>query len=416
MILGRLAVMLVIACIYTEVYAIEKKGYRPIEIPIGPFDFRPIIEVSESYNDNIFFNNIVRKSSMVTQIRSGFQLALERKLNSYSFNYAFQSQQYHSSPQDNYVDQYIGGQTHLEFTRRNRLDVDASFVDGHYRRGTTYSQGVIGIQSIKHPNTFHNISAHASYRYGGATARGNLELAVDFNDLTFTNNRQQTRAWDRTDIALTPGFYYRVSPKINALAQLEYAFVDYKDNNVPEFTNLDYSKQRYLVGVSWEQSAKTQGKARFGYLRQVLDAPGFKPGSGFAWDVNLRWSPKTYSHLGFSFKRDIRPTFGFGVGRLIESYGIAWSHNWNSRISTSLAGAYLDVDNRGSGRHDDIIGIQFHANYNLGKWLGVGINYSYIDQESTSNDRDFDQNMIMFYIAANSAIAKDLPTPWQDWY
>jgi len=415
MIMRRLAVILAIACIYSEANAIGK-NYRPIEIPLGPFDLRPILEVSESYNDNIFFNNNLRKSSMLTQVRSGFQLALKRKLNSYAFNYAFQSQQYHSSPQDNYVDQYIGGQAHVEFTRRNRLDIEASFVDGHYRRGTTFSQGVVGIQSIKEPNAFHNISAHARYRYGGVKAKGNLELAVDFDDLEFTNNPQQTRGWDRTDITITPGFFYRVFPKTHALIQLEQTFVDYKNNNVPGVANSDYTKQRYLLGVSWDYSAKTQGKARFGYLRQVLDASDTQPASGFSWDVALLWKPKPYSQLGFSFNRDVRPTFGFGSGRLIESYRSTWIHDWNSRISTGLTGAYLNVDNRGSGRHDDIIGVGFNANYNLGKWLGVGINYSYLDQDSTSNNLDFYQNVIMFYIAANSAISKSMPTPWQDWY
>jgi len=411
----RSAVILAITCIYSEVNAIGK-NYRPIEIPLGPFDLRPVLEVSESYNDNIFFNNNLRKASMLTQARSGFQLALERKLNRYAFNYAFQSQQYHSSPQDNYVDQYIGGQAHVEFTRRNRLDVDASFVDGHYQRGTAFSQGPGGIQSINDPNAFHNISAHARYRYGGISAKGNLELDVDVIDLKFINNRQQTRAWDRTTIVITPGFYYRVSPKIRALVQLEHTVADYKNNNVSGFTNPDYTKQRYFLGVSWERSAKTEGKVRFGYLHQVFDAPGAQSFSGFTWDVDLLWKPKSYSQLSFNFRRDVRPTFGFGVGRLIESYGGTWTHDWNSRISTGLTGIYMNVDNRGSGRQDDIIGIQFNANYNLWKWLGIGINYSYLDQQSNFNNLNFDQNMIMFYIAANSTISKSLPTPWKDWY
>ncbi len=408
-------VILVAACAYSGVNAMEK-SYRPIEIRFGPFDVLPMLEVAESYNDNIFFNDIARKSSMVTQIRSGFQLALDRKLNRYAFNYAFQSQQYHASPRDDYVDQYLGGQTHVEFTRRHRMDFDASFVDGHYQRGTNFSQGVAGVQSIKQPDTFQQVFAQTRYRYGGERAKGNLEMVVGVNDLTFTNNRQRTRAWDRTDLTVIPGFYYRIFPNTYSLVQMENVFVDYKNNNVRGFANPDYTKQRYLLGAAWKPLAKTEGSIRLGYLRQVFDVPRLQGVSGFTWDVNVLWEPKTYSRFSFSINRDIGPTLGFGISRLIESYGSSWVHDWNSRVSTQVAAAYQNVDNRGSGRHDDILSFRLGANYSLGRWLGIGINYTYLNQQSTFNALDFGQNVIMFYVAGNPTMSRASPTPWQHWY
>ena len=32
-------------------------GKKPLSYAIGPFDFSPMLEVSETYNDNMFFNN-----------------------------------------------------------------------------------------------------------------------------------------------------------------------------------------------------------------------------------------------------------------------------------------------------------------------------------------------------------------------
>jgi hypothetical protein len=410
-----LTVILLLTFIYPRVDAIGQ-DYRPIEIRLGPFKVLPMLEVSELYDDNIFFNNLARKSSLVTHVRSGFQLGLKRKVNRYAFTYAFQSQQYHASPQDNYVDQYIDGRAHIEPTRRNRIEVDASFMDSHYRRGTNFSQSVTGIQSIKDPDAFHQISAQARYRYGSRTAKANLELIVGISDIEFINNRQQTRPWDRMDLTVTPGFYYRVFPKTYSLIQVENTVVDYKNEDVPGFLNPDYTKQRYLFGAAWEPLAKTRGTARLGYLRQLFDVPRSNEVTGLTWDANILWEPRSYSQLSLSVQRDIFPTVGFGTSRLIERYGSTWLHNWNRRVSTELSATYQNVDSLGSGRQDEILGFRLNANYYLGRWLGIGLNYTYLNQQSTFGTLDFEQNVIMLYIAGNPVVSKSLETPWQRWY
>ena len=104
------------------------KGMSPGMMPLGPFDFIPLLNISESHNDNIFYNNLNRKASLITQIQGGGELALRRKLDRYAFHYNFLSSQYHSSPADNYVDNNLGATAHFDITSRNRLDFNSSLI------------------------------------------------------------------------------------------------------------------------------------------------------------------------------------------------------------------------------------------------------------------------------------------------
>lgn len=431
-------VMLAIVLFESRAIAAERTN-SPVEIPVGPFDLRPLLEVSESYNDNIWSNNLLQKASMVTQIRSGFQLALERGLNRYALNYSFLSSQYHDSPHDNYVDQYVNGQAHVELTSRNRLDFNAGWTGNHYMRGTGFSQANFSSNSTTHinaneaestqllplrPVAFQDVFAETVYRYGSKTSRANIELLARVDNISFNSTDIRYTQWDSTQVIVTPGFYYRVFPKTYATLQVENNLVAYSNHKIN-----DYTKQRYLIGVKWEQSVKTQGSLRLGYLQQRFDydyapSPGF---DDFTWDINVRWLPQTYSELNLNLNRDVYPTFGFGTSRLIETYGVNWQHHWTSRLSTTLSGTYYSVDNRGASRQDDIVSIGFDANYYLTRWLGVGINYAYRDQQSTGhsdppnsinyNLYNYQQNVIMFYITGNPEIRKYIQqTPWQTWY
>ena len=112
------------------------KDMSPGMLPLGPFDFMPLLSISESHSDNIFYNNLNRKASLITKIGGGGELALRRKLDRYALHYAFLSSQYHSSPADNYVDHNLGATAHFDFTQRNRLDFSSGLIYSHLMRGT----------------------------------------------------------------------------------------------------------------------------------------------------------------------------------------------------------------------------------------------------------------------------------------
>jgi hypothetical protein len=383
-------------------------------MPVGPLEFAPLLEIAESYDDNIFQRNTFQKSSFINQIHAGGQLSLERQLNRYLLTYVMQSSLYHDSPQDDYVDNYVGMNTHTEFTSRNRLDFGLSYLNSHYTRGTFLGRDLANQPGPQNePDQYHVFGGDLTYRYGHPKNRGNLEMKLSAQDYSFDNNFTRTAQQERTQLSVTPGFYYRLMPNTRLLTQVETAWLNHKDNAA---TDADYIKQRFLVGATWAYSTKTVGTARIGYLRQDYVNNQQANYNGITWDMNTRWIPLSYSKLDLSVSRDVNPSVSDINLRASDRVRLGWTHDWSSRITTQLNGAYENALNSRDQREDDYMSFGVDLNYGFRRWLGVGVSYNYRTLQSSDSAYDFDQNVVMINITGNPRISDEAKTPWASWY
>ncbi|WP_020562798.1 outer membrane beta-barrel protein [Methylosarcina fibrata] len=395
-----------------NVQARDKETY-PGMIPIGPFDLVPYLGFKESYNDNIFHNDNNRKSSFVTQIQGGGELALRRKLDRYAVGYSILHSQYHSSPADNYDDHFLNANAHVEMTRRNRFDFNAGVTYGHYMRGTLFSQGDLATD-LKEPDQFHEYTAEMKYRYGRVDAKGNLGLQFGWSQLEFDNHPERTAQWDRTRFEITPGFYFRVMPKTYLTSEVETSVIEYMnqpDNtqtNSSQFFGVDYVTRRYLLGMTWDQSSKTKGIFRAGYQQQEFTDSNLEGTNALTWDGKILWSPMTYSTFNFGMLRDIQPSIGAGYLRQVQVYRAGWKHEWPWRVTTQLNGSYQEAKNQGSAQKSNGVSFSLDAKYEMKPWLNLGMKYSYSDFQYDTNDANSTLNIFMFYITATpQAVAAD---------
>lgn len=381
------------------------KEMEPGMLPLGPFDLTPLLSVQESYNDNIFHNDQNRKGSFITQITGGGELALRRKLDRYALRYGFLSSQYHSSPTDNYVDNTIGATAHVEFTRRNRLDFNSGLVYGHYMRGTVLSQGSIAAR-LTEPDQYHQYHADIDYRYGRVDARGNLGLQLGWSQLVYDNHPERTSQWDRSQFEITPGFYLRLMPKTYLTMEIENNIVEYDNSDAQADSFLsstqNYTAQRYLLGLAWDQSSKTKGKFRAGYLQQEFSDSSIKGIEDFTWDGRIIWSPLTYSTFNFGLIRNVYPSInnGSGYSRKVQVYEAGWTHEWPKDVTTQLNGSYQEVNNQGALQPTNGVSLSFDMKYAMKPWLSLGLNYSYSTFQYQTNNNNSTQNIVMFYVNA----------------
>ena len=401
---------------------------KPLSYGIGPFDFSPMLEVSESYNDNMFFNNGNRKGSMLTQVQLGLQLELSHGLNHYDLQYGFRSWTWSSSHVDDYLDQFVAAKTHIEFTDRNRLDFKADYIDSHNLRGTYFTAPGLPYSQIPQPDTYHEYNGELKYRYGAVGAEGNFELITGVNDLTYDTRPTVTYSYNKTRYYLTPGFYYRIMPKTQLLAQVEATWYRYHDATTA--TQLDFNLQRYMVGAQWQATIQTSGKLRLGYMTQQFTTGdpvtvGASPStgvSGFTGDIGMEWSPLSYSRFNISASRNIMPTSGYGTSAIISLVSLGWVHDWSSRLSTHLKVGYNYMDNRNvspnvtSSNSNQVINQYYNANvgidYAFKDWLSVGLDYKFNNLSSSYNVQNYDQNRIMLYFTFNPSAAAQTSAPW----
>jgi hypothetical protein len=163
--------------------------------------------------------------------------------------------------------------------------------------------------------------------------------------------------------------------------------IDYQHDRTlrPSLNSKEY---RYLFGVTWDTTAKTTGTVKVGYVQKEFDDSARGEFSDPSWDVDVRWSPRTYSHFDFRTARYPSETNGGGDFVDNTSYSATWEHEWSDRIESQLGARYLEQDFRGStfNRNQDLTQYDFSLSYEMLRWLsweaGVEVNArdSNIDQ------------------------------------
>ena len=367
---------------------------------LGGVQFTPVLNLSETYDDN--FRAVgagADESSWITTINPSFELAAKDRLNVYKLTYAFSSDTFHSSHDDNNVDHHLDADAHMEFNARNRLDLNAGYSK---MEDVSDTEGGAGIN-----DKYHTYNVGAVYGFGAQSATMNFEFAANQQWLRYDNeqrlgngpriNEDQER--DTTTFSGTA--FYRLAPKTRALFEVRYNDYDYKLGS----STLDSDAMAYLLGLTWDATAKTSGIAKLGYSNKEFDDSNREDVSGSIWEVGVNWQPRTYSTFSLNTRRSVEEgsenTFNPDVEDAIDTTrtGINWNHEWTSRVSSDVGYTYIEEDYEGIDRKDETDEFGLGLNYELRRWVDVGVGYKYQDVESkgvnTSSADTYDRNIFM---------------------
>ncbi len=165
--------------------------------------------------------------------------------------------------------------------------------------------------------------------------------------------------------------------------------------------NRDSTEDRLLAGATWEATAKTIGTFRIGIAKKDFNDTARASSTAVTWEGQIRWSPRTYSHVDVSLLKTPAETTG-GVGNFIDrtNTGVVWTHDWTSRIATAASASYLTDAYQGVARTDNTRTIGLKASYRMRRWLAVGGDYSNASRVSDVGNFDYKRNVFMLFVNA----------------
>jgi hypothetical protein len=362
---------------------------------LGGMRFTPVLNLSESYDDNIRAVGAgADESSWITTINPNFELAAQDRLNLYKLTYGFNSDTFHSSHDDNNVDHFLNAIAHMEYNARNRLDLNAGYSKVEDINDT---EGGFGIN-----DKYHTYNLGAVYGFGAKSATMNFEFGANQqwlrydNDQRLGNGLRVNEDQERDVTTLSGTAFYRVAPKTRALLEVRYNEYKYKLSS----STLDSDAMAYLLGLTWEATAKTTGIAKFGYSNKEFDDSSRDDVNGSIWEVGVDWQPRTYSTFSLNTRRSTEEG-SEGAEDAIDTTrtGINWKHDWTSRISTDVGYTYMEEDYQGISRKDETDEFGLGLSYNMRRWLDLGVGYTYQDVESKGSNSyaydSYDRNIFL---------------------
>ncbi|RMD69471.1 MAG: hypothetical protein D6819_06870, partial [Gammaproteobacteria bacterium] len=293
----------------------------------------------------------------------------------------------------------LTGTADLDISLRNRLRLQAAYLKWHDPRGSDTPIGTVR-RSLEapEPDKWHSTRYDGTYSFGAPGARGRIDLHAARLFRRYDNNDQEVRDRDTTELDGT--FYFRVKPKTSLLLELGKRDIDYI-NQPPEAVSLDSSERRYLLGATWEATAKTTGTVKFGRIKKIFDAAEREDFSGGGWDVNITWRPRSYSTVDLlTSRKTYEQTTGVDDFVLVKDIALQWSHKWTQRLDTRLKVSLGRDDYNRSDRQDDRKAAGIELDYQLRRWLDIGLGYDRTERDSNVNEEDYQSNVFRFSLKA----------------
>ncbi|TAK71646.1 MAG: hypothetical protein EPO19_04200 [Betaproteobacteria bacterium] len=351
----------------------------------------PSVTAEMQHNDNIYSTPNNKTGDRILVLTPALRLETKQAGNTFSLRMSSAIGEYQNNKSENYTNTSLGGLAGLNLGTRLRARVEAEYLDGVDPRGSTNNSLSTA------PDHYRQTRGQGIFSYGAQGARGHLDLELGQVRREYLNNRATTVASDRVVDNLGATLYWRIGPKTTLLFQGKHSKIDY----VLSTSTLGSIENAFLAGATWEASAKTSGTFRFGATRKDFDDSARGSSTGISWTGQVRWSPRTYSHVDLSLNRAPAETSG-GVGNFIDrtSTGARWTHAWSTTFTTEAMASYLTDAYQGAARTDNTQDYGLKANYKMRRWLSFGGNYAHTIRNSDDGNFDYKRNVLMLFLNA----------------
>lgn len=374
--------------------------FEPARVRLGDgAQFQPVMGLEYGYDDNLLHTGADTLDSQYLRLIPELQFVWGRRISHIKAGYTLDAATYFDSSDDNYVDHQVDLIGHHEFTARHRIDATYEFLKGHQARGT----GIAEFEQTDKPVKFTDHDVDAAYEFGAQSARMQLGVNLGYYQRTYDNFRERSQYRDYDSFHYGATFKWRVGTRTKLLLDLSDSDINY-DRVEPGQISRDSNVTRGLVGVIWEATAKSEGRAAFGIEDKRFVDKGREDFTGFAWDVAFTWRPTTYSTLELVSARESKDPFTSGDYVEESSYELNWEHYWLERWATDIQLSYVDKDYTGDDREDEITKIRLGVIYEFRRWMKLEPFYSYWDNSSTRQDPELNYDKNQFGILITLAL------------
>ena len=370
----------------------------------GGLQILPTIGITVGYDDNITMASQGEIESFFYMISPAIRVELPSDHWLLSLTAGVDFIRYTDSPIDDREYWFLRGEWVWDISTRQDLNLFAQYSEGADQRGTGRRQGNAGL--IELPlDEWRLWDMGGEWDYGAIGARGRLVLRAGAADLYYTNNREATGDYngtarlDRDWYYLGGTFYWRVAPKTSLLAEYLYTDMNYSFDSAS-----DSVIQSYLLGVTWNATARTSGIIKYGYMERKYDQQG-KPGyDGPTWAATINWRPRTYSLFSLTGTRSTQEPETYGDYIVRQDVTLSWLHDWATRFGTTVDVGFGQDDirtNNQTTRTDDLFYWGVAARYTFNPHIRLGASVTGYDRDSDVLQYDYDQLIYMLTLEAS---------------
>lgn len=386
------------------------EDYQPKGVPVSSFRLFPVLELNESYNDNIYatsYGTSGQTGSFIQNIKPS--LDLRSDWNNHMLNFFANANfgLYSVDAINNYIDLGVGTSGRLDIQRDWNVYGGASFNMRHEDRGTPGTSTLAGTPPNKYNQIPLNIGYYQKFNNFSVRADGRLDN-YNFTNLgvgpsngqvwNFQRDRNEWREALRLGYEFSPGFTAWARGGLN---QRNYLYTP----DAFGFVRNNYGWDA-VGGVAVDLGGITSFEAFVGYLTQYYVDPNFSTIAAPTFGLVGYWNPLKELMVKPFVRRTVEDTsLSNAVAYLSTSAGVDVDYQLRPNIKLIAHGDYAWANfsqTAGSGQwqQDQYLTLRAAANYDFTRNYYAGLSYQWVHKTSNLPNSNYDQNIVMLRLGA----------------
>ena len=375
-------------------------SYEPIGLQWGSFYVFPRLDLSATYDSNVFVTPNHTTGDEFFDIRPAVYTVSNWPRHAVSLEVAGDERLYASHSSEN--------QTNFNAALAGRVDITNDYITG----GVGYT---LGHEDRSSPDNVFNQKNPIEYQVGTAWLRYVHEVGlVGFritgrisdwgynNGVTITGVRIPETYRDYLTYSVTPQVSYELYPGYYAFLLASFNWRDYNDKF--DIAGFQRSSWGYEVdaGVSVALTGKLFGRAYIGYIDQMYDDLRLKPANGVGFGGDLLWNVTPITSVKVALARTVEETEPTTVpgalipaSSILQSAGsVAVEHAFRQNILGWGRAGVINQAFVGTRRNDYIYTAAAGARYLINRFVNVGLDFTYNKRDTNFPIFNYDQFLI----------------------
>ena len=375
-------------------------GYDPIGLQWGSFYVFPRLDLSATYDSNVFATPNKDVGDVFFDIRPGVYAVSNWPRHAIAFEAVGDERVFASQTSEN--------QTNFNTALTGRVDITNDYVTG----GVGYT---LSHEDRTSPDNVFNQKNPIEYQVGSAWLRyvhevgligfrvtGRIEDWGYNNGVTISGATIPETYRDHLVYSITPQVSYLFYPGYFAFLQASFNKRDYGDKfDIAGFQRSSWGWE-VDAGVSVALTGKLFGRAYIGYIDQIYDDPRLASASGVGFGGDLLWNVTPITSVKLALARTVEETEPTTVpGAVIPASSILQSagsatveHAFRPNIFGWARGGVINQAFVGTTRDDYIFSAQTGVRYLLNRFVNVGADFTYNNRSSNFSIFNYDQILI----------------------
>ena len=362
-------------------------------IRLGPLRITPYITTSGRYTDNVFLTRSNKKADFYYSVLPGFNLKIT-PLDRHGFhlNYNADYAQYDTYNEVNYLVQSIDAALDLDMPKGFGVklgDKITSGVDLPDFEGDRKARYVSNLSRIETSYTFFD--------------RYSLGLHYGYELKDYKHREDEIDNFDTNTVGGV--FRFRFLARMSMLLEYTYSATDYRKDRARVENN--YSN-RINSGITWDITAKTRGTVRGGYLEKNYYALNRTENKLFA-SADISHELTSHSIISLTGIRTVLDTSNaddniqFSSSYLSNQVTARLQHTYR-KFTSSIGGNFIydrylhDDLGVGKKRKDYVWSGSVGIDYQMQRWVKLGVKYRYKNLDSNFNIEDYGENLVAFFV------------------